>query len=288
MTPQTVPPESVGVVGCGYLGRTLASLLQQRGMAVFATTRARAAELAAAGVTPITLDVTAAHSCRALSDYGHVGAWVYAVGYDRRASASMATVYIDGVRNVLASLPPAPVVAVSSTSVYGDAGGGWVTESTPPSPRDESGRVVLAAEAVWRELRPDATLLRFAGLYGPGRLLREQALKAGQPLASWADGYLNLIHVGDGAAAIADLLARGLGAGGTFNASDGHPVTRREFYTHLAETLGAPAAEFAEVGAAPGEANRRVDSRKLWALLGRGPALASYVEGIAGSLPATG
>ncbi len=284
MTPQTSAPESVGIVGCGYLGRALARRLRSDGVAVFATTRARAAELAAAGVTPITLDVTDADSCRALSDYGRVDAWVYAVGYDRRASASMATVYIDGVRNVLAHLPPAPVIAVSSTSVYGDASGGWVTESTPPNPRDESGRVVLAAEAVWRELRPAAMLLRFAGLYGPGRLLREAALRAGQPLASWADGWLNLIHVEDGAAAIAELLARGFGAGGTFNASDGHPVTRREFYTHLAERLGAPAAQFADVGAAPGEANRRIDSRELWALLGRGPAYESYVEGIAGSL----
>ena len=43
-------------------------------------------------------------------------------------------------------LTPRRVLFVSSTAVYGDAGGGWVDESTTPAPGGFSGRILREAE----------------------------------------------------------------------------------------------------------------------------------------------
>src|SRR5205807_7743846 len=104
---------------------------------------------------------------------------------------------------------------------------------------EEAGRVVLGAEQVLRARLPGAVSLRFAGMCGPGRLLRRQAIEKGEPIRADPDRWLNLIHVEDGAAAVlaAEQFAP---AGSTINVCDGQPVRRRDFFTMLALLLAAP------------------------------------------------
>src|SRR5207247_1991336 len=105
--------------------------------------------------------------------------------------------------NVLAQLPPPKrFIYVSSSSVYGQTNGGWVDETSPTEPNEESGRIVLEAENLLRAKLPNAIFLRFAGIYGPGRLLRRQTIERGDPIVGDADKWLNLIHVDDGARVI--------------------------------------------------------------------------------------
>ncbi len=191
----------------------------------------------------------------------------------------MREVYVTGLRNVLAALPRGGrFIYISSTSVYGQTDGSVVDEASPTEPLEESGRVVLEAETVLRELRPDAVVLRFAGIYGPGRVLRRQALLNGEPLVGDADKWLNLIHVEDGARAVLAAEARGR-EGETYLIADDTPVRRREFYTHLARVLGAPPARFEHRDAV--EANRRITNQRARAELGWAPRFPSYVEGLA-------
>jgi nucleoside-diphosphate-sugar epimerase len=65
--------------------------------------------------------------------------------------------------------------------------------------------------------------------------------------------------------------------------ADDEPVSRRDFYTRLAELLGAPEAKF-EHRAEPGGANRRVSNAKAKAALGWAPRFPSYREGLVASL----
>lgn len=272
-------PGSVLIVGCGYLGGRVADALVAAGRPVFALTRSRADALAARGLRPVRGDVTDTGSLGPLPAVEWV---VYAVGMDRAAGKPMREVYVAGLRNVLAALPGRPrFTYVSSTGVYGQTAGEWVTEASETTPVEESGKVVLEAEGVLRELRPDATLLRFAGIYGPGRLLRKQPLVNGEPFVGDAEKWLNLIHVADGARAV---LAAGALAGGTFNISDGTPVTRRAFYSRLADLLGAPPARFEPSATPATEPNRRIDSRLARQTLGFAPEFPSYAEGLAASL----
>jgi nucleoside-diphosphate-sugar epimerase len=138
---------------------------------------------------------------------------------------------------------------------------------------------VLEAERLLRARRPDAVVLRFAGIYGPDRLLRRrQQLASGEPFAGDAGKWLNLVHVEDGADAV--LLAESRGVPGeTYNVADGEPVTRRDFYTLLAELLGTAPPKFDE-RPEPGSANRRISNRAARERLRWSPRFPSYRSGL--------
>lgn len=198
----------------------------------------------------------------------------------------MHRVYVDGLANVLAALPqPAPrFVYVSSTSVYGQTDGEDVDERATTEPQEESGKVVLEAERLLRARLPSAVILRFAGIYGPGRLMRGQAIKAGEPIVGDAEKWLNLIHVEDGAAVVVAADERAA-PGSIFNVTDGVPVRRHVFYTRLAEVLGAPQPRFVPLAAGaivpPHErGHRRIVSRRMREELGVTPRYPNYEAGL--------
>lgn len=268
-------PRPALVIGCGYLGRVVADRWRTRGRRVLAVTRGRAAELTAAGIEPVVADVTDPASLTRLPDASTV---LYAVGMDRSAGKSMRDVYVRGLANVLAVLPPpGRLVYVSSTGVYGQTDGSEVDETSVTEPAEPSGKVVLEAERTLRAAVPAAVVLRFAGIYGPGRVLRRRQLLAGEPLVGDADKWLNLIHVADGADAVLTAEARAT-PGDTLVVSDGTPATRRQVYTETARLLGVE-ARF-EPGPAGAEPNRRLVNRKLRDL-GWVPRFPSFREGLA-------
>ena len=279
------PPGPALVVGCGYLGRRVADAWRDAGRTVYALTRSRAGDLHAAGFAPVSGDVTDPASLAGLRDLPPLATVLYAVGLDRRAGHPMRAVYVEGLGNVLAALPAVERwLHVSSTSVYGQSGGEVVTEASLTEPLDESGRVVLEAERTLYAARPDAVILRFAGIYGPGRWLRKAALLAGEPYTADAEKWLNLVHVADGVRAVLAAEARAT-PGGVFNVADGTPVRRRDFYTEAARQLGAPPAAFTTPATAVVEANRRVSAESARRELGFAPVYGSYREGLAASLP---
>lgn len=254
-------PSTSLILGCGYLGARVATLWQQQGRRVIAAAR-NAAHLPS-GVEPIVCDVLDLASLRNLPPVDTV---LYAIGFDRASGATMRAVYVDGLANVLSHLPrPKRFIYVSSSSVYGQTDGGWVDETSPTEPGEPSGQIVLDAESVLRTKLPEAIVLRFAGIYGPGRLLRRQTIEKGDPIVGDADKWLNLIHVEDGARVILATEANGR-AGRFYNVCDDHPVRRRYFYATLARTLGAPEPTFVTPPDAPPpheKAHRRINNRRM-------------------------
>ena len=276
------------IVGCGYLGRRVVPLWRAEGHRVFATTRsdAHAEELRRLGAEPVRCDVLDPATLRGLPAADAVA---YCVGFDRAAGASLRDVYVTGLGNVLAALPaPGRFVHVSSTGVYGQCDGEDVDEGAATDPPEESGRVVLEAEQLLRGRLPGAVVLRFSGIYGPGRLLRGQAVRDGEPIVGDPDRWLNLIHVADGAAAVVAAAERAR-PGAVYNVSDDRPVRRRDFYRLLARLLGGPEPRF--VPPPPGSplpaherANRRILNRRLRADLGVALRYPSYEEGLPASV----
>jgi nucleoside-diphosphate-sugar epimerase len=253
------------IIGCGYLGLQIAEQWLARGEHVFGTTRRqeRVTELAEQGIEAIVCDVLNPGS---LARLPAVDVVVHGVGLDRQAGYTMRQVYVEGLANVLSALPGTPrFIHISSTSVYVQTDGGEVDETSLTEPTDEQGKVVFEAEQVVRRRRPDAIILRFAGIYGPGRLIRARDLQAGRLLAVDPEKWLNLIHVEDGAQAV--IAAGDRGRPGTiYNVSDGYPVRRRDFYTTLAELLDASAPRFVpppEPVPLSEKINRQIVSSKL-------------------------
>lgn len=285
--PASVPPirsdlAPALVIGCGYLGHRVAAAWRGTGRQVFALTRNRVEPLTAMGFDAIRGDVLDPISLKQLP---RVATVLYAVGLDRSAGKPMRDVYVNGLANVLHALPGCDRwVSISSTSVYGQTDGSIVDESASTEPLEESGRIVLEAEGVLRANLPHATILRFAGIYGPNRLLRKQELLNGEPLTSDGEKWLNLIHVHDGVQAVLCAEATPASAGGTYNIADDTPVRRRDFYTHLARLLNAPAAKFEPAPVTGPEANRRIANSRARGELQFAPGFPSYVEGLEASL----
>ena len=276
----TEPKSAALIIGCGYLGLRVATAWVANGRRVFALTRSRSAELAKLGIEPIVGDVL---DPARLTPLPEVGVVLYAVGLDRRAGGSMRDVYVQGLENVLKVVRCAgPILYVSSTGVYGQTDGEWVDETSETIPLEESGKVVLDAETMLRKHRPDAVVLRFAGIYGPDRVLRKQALSNGEPLVGDAEKWLNLIHVHDGRDAVIAAEAKAQ-PGETYLIADDEPVSRRAFYTQAAEILGGPSAAFAPgttTSATVKEANRRIRNAKAKRELGFVPMFPTYREGL--------
>lgn len=264
------------IIGCGYLGSRVGALWRADGQRVLATTRSRHAELSALGLEPVRCDVLDPESCKTLPEVKTV---LHCVGFDRRGGASMRDVYVRGLENVLAGLPkPGRFLYVSSTSVYGQSGGEEVDEDSATEPGSDNGRIVLEAEQVLRRICPDAVILRFAGIYGPGRNVARQNIEKGLPLEGDPERWLNLIHVDDGAAAIL-AAEKHAWPGEIYNVSDGHPARRREYFEHLAKVLGLPAPRFCPV-TQEGGPNRRIGNRRMCQELGFSPRFKCYKDGL--------
>jgi nucleoside-diphosphate-sugar epimerase len=238
------------IIGCGYLGQRVGAILCQKGGRVFGTVRspARAAEIVRLGIEPVIADVLDLESLRGLPDAECV---FYSVGFDRTAKATMRSVYIDGLQNVLDRLPSqtARVVYASSTGVYGQTGGEWVDEESATNPMHESGQICLEAERrvrAWSNSRDElasAIILRFAGLYGPGRVVRRSMVERGEPIPGDPAKFLNLIHIDDAAqAAIAALETTSPDF--LYVIADDRPVSRQEYYSLIAGLVGAPEPSF--------------------------------------------
>ena len=276
------------VIGCGYLGRRVAALWRAAGDRVFVTTRCedQAARFRAEGFEPIRCDVLEPDGLRKLPTADTV---LYAIGFDRSSGATMRTIYVEGLANVLSVAHASGsdwgrLIYVSSSSVYGQTDGGWVHEDSPTEPSEEAGRVVLDAERTLNASR--AIILRFGGIYGPGRLLRRAAIEGGETIVGDGDKWLNLIHVDDGARVI--LAAQAYGEmGRVYNVCDGHPVRRREFFGELARRIGAPAPRFvAPSGELPPHetANRRIRNARMMTELRAELRYPCYLEGLAASV----
>lgn len=278
------------IIGCGYLGRRVASLWFAQGHRVWATTRSQvqAREFESQGIQPVLADILDREALRGLPAADTV---LFCVGFDRSSGKTMREVYVDGLRNVLEFLPaPKRFIYVSSTSVYGQRDGEFIDESAATEPEEEAGQIVLEAEQTLAEKSlPSVVVLRFAGIYGPGRLLRRKAIEANEPIVADAEKWLNLIHVDDGAAVVlaADEFAPRPFA--LYNVCDDQPVRRRDFYTRLSQQLGAPVPRFnpPAVGMPlpPHErANRRILNQRVRAELNWAPRYANYEAGLKASL----
>jgi nucleoside-diphosphate-sugar epimerase len=256
-----VVSERVLLAGCGDLGLRVAQRLLARGDEVWALRRQQPMH-DGDGIHWLRGDLTLPETLHGWPP--DITQLVYLPTPDRRDAAAYRATFVDGLRHLLDALGHdrlQRVLLVSSSAVYGEHGGDWVDEDTPPAPPGFNGAVLLEAEQWLAAQSPVSIVLRLAGLYGPGRMQWLERLRAGQVVAPrtlphWA----NRIHVDDAAAAVAHLLLLGdplplyLGV-------DNTPLALDVLYDHLAGLIGAPPADD---GPAPvGVGSKRLSNARL-------------------------
>lgn len=187
----------------------------------------------------------------------------------------------------LAAAPASWVGYLSSTGVYGDAGGAWVDETAPLQGR-RAGR--LAADQAWTSLHPQSRVFRLPGIYGPGRSALDR-LRHGPVARIDKPGHVfSRIHVDDIVAALLASLTRG--SPGLYNIADDLPAPGEAVTAHAARLLGlepAPlqpleTATLSPMGRAFYAECRRVANGKMSRELGLVLRYPTYVEGLAACL----
>ncbi len=232
--------ERVLLAGCGDLGLRVAQRLLVRGDEVWALRRQPPSQ-DDDGIHWLRADLTQPRTLRALP-LG-ITQLVYLPTPDRREPAAYRATFVDGLRDLLDALGPATlqrVLLVSSSAVYGEHGGDWVDEHTPPAPPGFNGALLLEAEQMLAAQPATSIVLRLAGLYGPGRMqllerLHAGAVKVPRTQPHWA----NRIHVDDAAAAIAHLLQQ-TDPLPLYVGADSTPLPLHVLYDYLAGLIGAP------------------------------------------------
>jgi nucleoside-diphosphate-sugar epimerase len=188
------------------------------------------------------------------------------------------------------------IVYLSTVGVYGDHGGAWVDETTPPSPGSPRSRARLDAEHAWQKLgaRRGAAaavavaVLRLAGIYGPGQNALAQ-IASGKARRVIKPGQIfNRTHVADIAQAIDAAFARA--ADGIFNVADDEPSPPADPLIFAAQLLGRdppPEIPFEQVAASMSpmalsfwQECRRVRNDKLKRELGVTLSYPTYREGL--------
>ena len=267
------------IVGCGDIGERVARLERSEGRTVAGLVRSEksARRLRAAGIQPITADLDASVS---LNDLPVKDAVVYyfAPPPDMGVTDPRMETFVSVLTP--AHLPKR-IVLISTTGVYGDCHGEWVTEDRPPNPQVDRARRRLAAETTLQRWSMTSgvpiVILRVPGIYGRG-YLPEKRLRSGEPVLREDESpFSNRIHADD-LARICIAAACHSHPSLLYNVSDGHPTTMTDFFFRVADVLGIPrppAVTMEEARRRLGEGmlsylaeSKRIDNRRMREELG--------------------
>ncbi len=226
------------ILGLGYSAGFFARAALARGWEVTGTVRSaeRAAELSREGVRTLVFGGFAVSSALAKA-VAEADAVLVSVQPAEDGDPALGP-----LRAALMAAPNLRWIGYLSTiGVYGDQGGAWIDEATPPAPTNARTRQRVDIEEAWLQLGRDSgrpvQIFRLSGIYGPGRnaitKLRNgtanRLIKPGQ--------VFNRIHVDD----IAGVLMASLALprqGAIYNVTDDEPGPPQDVITLAAELAG--------------------------------------------------
>lgn len=204
---------------------------------------------------------------------------------------------IAAATHILSSVPPAddadPVLVrygsallrsrgwrgyLSSTGVYGDAGGAWIDETAPTGGRRPAR---TRADADWLAL--GAHVFRLPGIYGPGRSALDRVAEGKAHRIDLPDQVFSRVHVDD---IVAGVVAGFDAPAGAYNLADDYPTSQNDVAAFAASLLNLPPPPFVALDTLSPMArsfyaeNRRVANGKAKRVLGWTPAFADYRAGL--------
>ena len=137
---------------------------------------------------------------------------IYAVSADTQSVESYQDHYVAGLKKTYAALLELDhfkhLFFVSSTRVYGQKTTKILSELDIAEPSDYGGEALIEAEAVARQLKDRATILRLSGIYGPNRTRMIQLAQSNPGNWPATNNWSNRIHEEDAARFIVFLVKR--------------------------------------------------------------------------------
>ncbi len=261
------------IAGCGYTGIRTGIRWRDTGADVYGLVRTAESQSALknAGINPMICDLDADDT---FPDFPAKDAIVYYFVPPPKSQTDSRLGHF--LRSLPADNLPGKIIYISTTGVYGNTNGEWVTEDSPINP--ETGRAKRRVDAEnylldWVSSNSvDYVILRVAGIYGPDRIPVEKIRRKKPVLLMNEAPFSNRIHVDD-LAEICVQAGRQDVQNTIYNVSDGNPGIATEFYYILADMLGIgrpPAISLDEARRTMSamrlsflEESRRVDSSKM-------------------------
>lgn len=273
---------SVIIAGCGYVGIALGLRLVAAGHRVHGVRRS--AEALPPDILPFVADLTDAATLVNLPEADCI---VYAAGAVSRTETAYRDAYVTGLQNILAvarTWKQSPqVIFTSSTGVYHQTQGEWVAESSPALPQNFSGRILLEGEALLRASGVPHTVVRFAGIYGPGRTGLIDSVRNGTARCRADTQFLNHLHRDDCAAILHHLLDSPQSES-LYLGVDDCPVARSMVLHWIAEQLRLPPPPADAEALPPARGGNRRYSNALLKSTGYTFQYPTFVEGYRGLL----
>lgn len=229
---------NVLILGLGYSAGFFARAALERGWDVTGTVRSaeKAAELSRDGIRTLVFGGFAVSSALAKA-VAEADAVLVSVQPAEDGDPALGP-----LRGVLMAAPNLRWIGYLSTiGVYGDQGGAWLDETTPPAPTNARTRQRVAIEQAWLQLGRDSgkpvQIFRLSGIYGPGRNAITK-LRAGTANRLVKPGQVfNRIHVDDIAGVLMASLAQPR-QGAIYNVTDDEPGPPQDVVTFAAELTG--------------------------------------------------
>lgn len=248
------------IAGCGYVGSALALELRDDGHEVYGLRRDPSR--LPPGIEPLAADLSRRESLLVLPD--EVELAVYCVSPDDGSDAAYRTAYLDGLERFLRALSdqgekPRRVLFTSSTAVYSQSRGEWIDERSPARPRRSNGETLLLAERLLVASGCAATVVRFGGIYGPGRTRLIEQVERGEARIDPERHFTNRIHRDDAAGMLRHLMELAI-PHDLYLGVDCEPADEADVLRFLAEQLGVPAPP--ERGPDDPPARRRAGSKR--------------------------
>jgi len=229
------------IAGCGYTGIALGMQLASEQHTVWGLRRRP--ELLPAAIHPLKADLCDPGSLTLIPP--KLDFVFYTAAAERTDDASYQAAYVTGIQNLLNHLSETHqqlrrIFFTSSTAVYAQTGGEWVDETSETEPREFSGRRLLEGEELLLRGPFTATVVRMAGIYGPGRTrLIDQVRRGEAGYQTDEPRYTNRIHQEDCAGVLQHLMR--LSSPETlYLGTDKEPADQAEVLRWLAKRLGVP------------------------------------------------
>jgi nucleoside-diphosphate-sugar epimerase len=272
------------IAGCGYVGRATADLFHAAGWDVEGWTASEesAAALSAKPYPACQVDIS--NHDQVAERPGTFDAAIHCASSRGGGVEFYRQIYLNGARNLLDRFAETKLLFTGSTSVYGQCDGSWVTEESETKPARDTGRVLLETEKLVLERR--GTVVRLAGIYGPGRsALLNKFLASKATIDPESDRFVNQVHRDDIASAIFFLVTRETQRTQIYNVVDDQPMLQTECYRWLAQRLDRPLPPIGKSTGLRkrGNSNKRVSNARLRSL-GWTPQYPTFVDAMEKSI----
>jgi len=266
------------VIGCGYVGAQLLRELKRTGWKAAGITlsESSADALRSEGLEVLAADLRTS-DLRALTG-NNPSVLIHCASSGKGGAAAYREVFLETTTRLIKETTFEHFIFSSSTSVYAQTDGSLVTETDPAEPERETGKILRETEEV--VLAHQGTVLRLAGIYGPGRCIPVEKLFSGEAVIE-GDGerIINSIHRDDVVSALYFVASHR--CQGIFNVADNEPVTQLEWFQWVCTRVGRPL---------PPSAPRNLDRKRAWTSkrvgnaklrsLGWSPKYPSFREGV--------